>query len=1071
MADFVPHDLTTNTSHSPYKVSTFSISGGTYDTYKIFDGNLTTYWVNGVAGAPWEFVQIDLDTVNGVRDILPHNLASNSSNSPIVVSASSIWSGTFDAWYVLNGSSSGYWVSSSTSSGWWKIDFGAGTTWTVISYEIAMNNEPNRAPKNWTFEGSNDNTNWTVLDTVTNQTSWRGYETRGYTCDDISTAYRYFRFNISANNGDAALALGEVYFYRAETNQNARKSCKYYSIKVNSIPEPARAPKNWQLLGSNDFGTWDVLDTVTNEMGWLSGELRTYVCDAANSSNAYQIFKLYITANNGDSYFAMAELYMYDAFPSPQVYDVTTVYAEVLLDETANAFITNAPVELLTQEPPNAIITNLPLEILNYEGSYYRFTQAFFETLSLFNQTITPNSIVTTSSVGTPVIGVNPSKTYRLGTRPGALFLGSGSLGQSTDIPPYIDPNELTSIVGWNKAKAGINLIPGRPGIFSLGTIYATTLQTFTVVTCNPRKWAGFSNLVLDANSYITLSLPNNPRSAIRGVFSRPQHISEVTNVTSHPYIATNGLSGYYTGGVHWTTVPGSLSSAGTFVYLNTSSKKDGQFGNVRDIHQVNMTFPERGILCRNDAMVMFSVASNLLSSSGLTGIYTYASVGVWNHTRVVGSMFRPAVYADPLVMAGEATATFEAVYATVLGGFTAAGSSAFTAGAVTITIGALTSTATSATTFTGGIANIQGSAPTMVGTTSSSGTGTTLTPESGYYSFTIQEVENTSTCPGVLSFDLGGTISRSECDLIGSFMIKDTIGPSRTAGYKNFHRGQSSIGYDPLEFTLFNIEGSNTQIDPTLTFTIGGVTTVGSTDLVGSLLDKTAVYFKRTNLFTTQLVAEQIGWRDANAQVTQIVVEQIGVPTPKTRVSQVVVEAIKLANFAAVNHVAIEEIHGGMVGVIHTNSVAVEALMSAKSTAFVTQTAVEQLGKGTPIARVTQLTVELIRQRTEASNAFSFAQQVAVEIFGKPPSKAQVEQVVLETLHNNSPRANVEGVAVEVAHNNDRRAQVAQEAVEAVHNASNRKAMLSELAVEMLVKAEWDPTVSSLVNNPKFHV
>jgi hypothetical protein len=72
-------------------------------------------------------------------------------------------------------------------------------------------------PKDWTFEGSNDGTNWTVLDTQTNQVF-----TTTETTDNSNpvlpkqiftgnmneynfvntTAYRYYRLNISANNGN-----------------------------------------------------------------------------------------------------------------------------------------------------------------------------------------------------------------------------------------------------------------------------------------------------------------------------------------------------------------------------------------------------------------------------------------------------------------------------------------------------------------------------------------------------------------------------------------------------------------------------------------------------------------------------------------------------------------------------------------------------------------------------------------------------------------------------------------------------------------------------------------------------
>ncbi len=57
--------------------------------------------------------------------------------------------------------------------------------------------------KTWTFEGSNDNMSWNVVDTVASETGWSFGETRTFNCDVTTTPYRYYRMNITANNGDA----------------------------------------------------------------------------------------------------------------------------------------------------------------------------------------------------------------------------------------------------------------------------------------------------------------------------------------------------------------------------------------------------------------------------------------------------------------------------------------------------------------------------------------------------------------------------------------------------------------------------------------------------------------------------------------------------------------------------------------------------------------------------------------------------------------------------------------------------------------------------------------------------
>lgn len=150
------------------------------------------------------------------------------------------------------------------------------------------------------------------------------------------STFNYFRLNVTANNGDSLLEIAELYFYDSKENDFAphnmnsyedsnykvstsseylpedlfhpwkvfdgkyvgiltyyvantnaawlqiqfkngnSKEIKSYGIRVNTIPEPARAPKNWTFEGSNDGINWTILDTRVGETNWLTGELRIY---------------------------------------------------------------------------------------------------------------------------------------------------------------------------------------------------------------------------------------------------------------------------------------------------------------------------------------------------------------------------------------------------------------------------------------------------------------------------------------------------------------------------------------------------------------------------------------------------------------------------------------------------------------------------------------------------------------------------------------------------------------------------------------------------------------------------
>lgn len=55
--------------------------------------------------------------------------------------------------------------------GWWKYDFGSGNDVIVVEYTIAIQ-YTGIPPKSWQFQWSDNNSDWTTVDTVSNQTGW-----------------------------------------------------------------------------------------------------------------------------------------------------------------------------------------------------------------------------------------------------------------------------------------------------------------------------------------------------------------------------------------------------------------------------------------------------------------------------------------------------------------------------------------------------------------------------------------------------------------------------------------------------------------------------------------------------------------------------------------------------------------------------------------------------------------------------------------------------------------------------------------------------------------------------------
>lgn len=101
------------------------------------------------------------------------------------------------------------WASAGTFSGpeWLKQDFGAGNEKTIVKYTLSNNGLGTEIARDWTFEGSNDDSTWDTLDTQTGQNP---DNLTVYTFSN-STAYRYYRIYITAKNVSGnPVSIGEM---------------------------------------------------------------------------------------------------------------------------------------------------------------------------------------------------------------------------------------------------------------------------------------------------------------------------------------------------------------------------------------------------------------------------------------------------------------------------------------------------------------------------------------------------------------------------------------------------------------------------------------------------------------------------------------------------------------------------------------------------------------------------------------------------------------------------------------------------------------------------------------------
>ena len=176
----------------------------------------------------FRFPKLKADTTVNDADIItefalndPHLLlaftpmTSNNSNGQ-VASASSVDSTNYAYKAFINEDNA--WRPAGAAGQWVQIDLGAGKEKTVTYYRLKGDSNtsyPNRYPKSFRLQGSNDGSAWTTVDTQTNVPA------RDKWAYKVATpgSYRYYRFYIDENYGDYYCGVGiQLYTSALKTN-------------------------------------------------------------------------------------------------------------------------------------------------------------------------------------------------------------------------------------------------------------------------------------------------------------------------------------------------------------------------------------------------------------------------------------------------------------------------------------------------------------------------------------------------------------------------------------------------------------------------------------------------------------------------------------------------------------------------------------------------------------------------------------------------------------------------------------------------------------------------------------
>ena len=136
------------------------------------------------------------------------------------VTASSSYS-TTPAWHafessIADGNNGQGWITNGTSTGWLCYQFPSAIT--AVAYSIRpwwCDTYPGRTPKTWEFQGSNDD--FATHDVLDSQTDWASPNSTDSVYFPISSpgSYLSYRLNVTANNGDGYMGVGNFQIYVA----------------------------------------------------------------------------------------------------------------------------------------------------------------------------------------------------------------------------------------------------------------------------------------------------------------------------------------------------------------------------------------------------------------------------------------------------------------------------------------------------------------------------------------------------------------------------------------------------------------------------------------------------------------------------------------------------------------------------------------------------------------------------------------------------------------------------------------------------------------------------------------
>jgi hypothetical protein len=161
-----------------------------------------------------------LNNAARTRDVVTATMTANNAPSPNVVSSSA--GATPYLAYDRSFSTATGWLSgANTLPAFIIYDFGLGNSRIVDGYTLYTTTDGNASPRIWTLDGSNDNINWTQLNSQSLVSAIPSSSSFTVTSIGNTTAYRYYRIRVTATGGSTGTSIAEIDLYQAGTSSIA----------------------------------------------------------------------------------------------------------------------------------------------------------------------------------------------------------------------------------------------------------------------------------------------------------------------------------------------------------------------------------------------------------------------------------------------------------------------------------------------------------------------------------------------------------------------------------------------------------------------------------------------------------------------------------------------------------------------------------------------------------------------------------------------------------------------------------------------------------------------------------